>query len=496
MLCFLGAPWIPVISVGLYLLDWKFGAGGTETLLSLDPEKVKTALGFGYFASILIFGKNCMWIGTGRKYTFWNWMDKYKPAPRINSKRKHDAQYPPMDERYLSDVPDGLVVGKDKSGKYIRYPICKGHARSAIILGTPGAGKSTLLLTSIIHNMFFEKDLDKRQTYFLFDPKPEVRRKATPKDDSIIRELSIQDRQQWGWDIYFRIRTLTKDDDILSELDVIARALIDAGKNEKNEFFYESARTIFKYTALADIKAGKSFMDTIDYITGCDTEKLVKEVLENAEDSFDLKKVKHGLGAYADKGESEAFQGIEMAFHQSLPVLMNDDSRFFFDLNPRKVSSQTLEEKVSIAFTIKTTRIKEYKSVLRLVVMQLIHHLEDRDEDNSHMITMVIEEAFRLGLINWISFLSVCRSKQICCILAFQGLSQMKSVWNADDADSLLEMVSVIEVLSCASSTTASVTLYRSIFRLRFARIRIVCFEKQKERLSREWFTRKIPLQM
>ena len=31
----------------------------------------------------------------------------------------------------------------------------------------------------------------------------------------------------------------------------------------------------------------------------------------------------------------------------------------------------------------------------------------------------------------------------------------MKSVWSAEDAESLLEMVSVIEILSCASGTTA-----------------------------------------
>lgn len=402
----------------------------------------------------MIFLKNISFASGDKKIGLFSWMRKYTYVPLAVSARKKKAQHPPVAEEYLSKNPDGLVLGR-LGKKFVRFPIAKGRALSTIILGTPGSGKSTLLLTSLIYQLNKKlKPGEERQTYFMLDVKPELLRKSTMPEDVHIRELSIHERRKYGWDVYYNLSSCASDDEILTELDVIARALIDSGKNEKNEFFYESSRNILKAVCLAEFKRGRTFMQTIDYILLSNMEELVKKVLEEAENNPELIKVKRGLIGYAGK-EGEAFQGIELALRQSMEIFQKDDTKFFLERNQRKLSPLTLEEKISIAFTIKTTRLKECKTLLRLVVMQLLHHCEDRDEENSHLITLIIDEAYRLGLINWIDFLSVCRSKQVSCVLAFQSLSQMQSVWSKEDADSLLEMVSAIAVLSCASANTA-----------------------------------------
>lgn len=455
ILCCTGIPWLlTAIITFYYIKGWYYNEFLHRTFKIKEFNDVKEIIGCAAFFWGFVVLKNMMFLGVGKKIGLFTWMDKFKYEPPVISERKKAAQHPPVAEEYLSDEPDGLVLGREGK-RFVRFPIAKGHALSTIILGTPGSGKSTLILTSLIYQLNRKlKAGEERQTFFILDVKPELLRKSSFPGDSNIKELSIHDRSKFGWDAYYNLGECASDDEILSELDVIARALVDAGKNQKNEFFYESARAILKFACLTEYKKGRSFMQTIDYLLSASMEDLVRNVLEQAENNPELFKVKKGLAGYAGK-EGEAFQGIELAFRQAMEVFQKDDTRFFLEGNPRMLSPLTLEEKISVAFTIKTTRIKENKTLLRLVVMQLLHHCEDRDEDNAHLLTLIIDEAYRLGLINWIDFLSVCRSKQVSCVLAFQSLSQIQSVWSHEESDSLLEMVGAIAVLSCASEKTA-----------------------------------------
>lgn len=406
---------------------------------------------------VIVLGKNILWLNSNKKIGLMTWFGRYVYDPPDVTGRKYKAQHPKVDDKYLSNIPDGLVLGRSGK-KYVRFPISKGHALSSIILGTPGSGKSVLLLSLLIYqlNIATPKGKD-RPTYFILDVKPELLKKSTYPNNKYVKELSITNRGKYGWDVYYNLGKCATDDEILSELDVIARALIEESKGGKgkNEFFYESARTIFKFLCLAKYKQGWTFMRTIDHILESDMEKVVMETLEDAEDNIELLKVRRGLVAYSEKEGSEAFQGIELAFRQSMEVFQRDDTRYFLDTNSKKLSPLTLEEMITVGFTIKSTQIKEYKTILRLVVMQLLQHCENRDEEDSHLITLIIDEAYRLGVINWVDFLSVSRSKQVSCVLAFQSLSQMQNVWSKEEADSLIETVSAIAVLSCRSKTTA-----------------------------------------
>lgn len=470
-ICCSGVPWLIIFGIGgKYIIQ--------QNNIQLEDKQFMTVVGVAW---IFVVMKNLMFLGQ-KEISLFTWLEKYKYEPPEVSWRKRKAQHPPVDPEYLSPVPDGLVLGREGKN-YVRFPIRKNHALSTIIIGTPGSGKSTLLLTTLIYQLQ-KRPLDKprekperwilgrkhkipeadesdeaeeKQVFFILDCKPELMRKSSFPTDPDMRELSISNRSKWGWEPYERLYDMGEDagdDEILSELDVIVRAFIETPKDSKNAFFYDSARAIFKFMALAEYKKGRSFMQTVDKLMDGNMQEVITQILENAEGKPELMKVRKGLNAYEGK-KGEAMESIESTMRQSMEVFQKDSVKFFLDGNPRKLSPQTLEDKISVAFTIKTTQLKEYKVILRLVVMQLLHHCEDRDEDTSHLITLIIDEAFRLGVINWIDFLSVCRSKQVSCVLAFQSLSQMQSVWSKEDADSLLEMVSAIAVLSCTSENTA-----------------------------------------
>jgi len=253
--CCTGIPWfIIALSSGYYIKSCYYAEILNETYTVSVFNDISDILIFSLVVWGYVVIKNIMFTWTEKKIGFFTWMDKYIYIPPEISERKKQAQHPPVDEEYLSKVPDGLVLGKE-GANYVRFPIAKGHALSTVILGTPGSGKSTLLLTSLIYQ--FNRKIkagDERQTYFILDVKPEFLRKSTMPGDPNILELSINDRSKYGWDAFYNLDSCACDDDVLTELDIIARALIDSGKNEKNEFFYESARAIFKFACLAEYK--------------------------------------------------------------------------------------------------------------------------------------------------------------------------------------------------------------------------------------------------
>ncbi len=196
-------------------------------------------------------------------------------------------------------------------------------------------------------------------------------------------------------------------------------------------------------------------MQGLRYLMDDRVSNVIEKTLDLVRDKVDYGIVRRLLAPYVGK-EGEAFEGIELALRQSLDIFQKNSTQFFLDGNPRKASPRDLEEKISVFFSIPETCIDEYTCLLRLVTMQVMHHCSGRPE-SSHMITLLIDEAARLGSINWISFLSTSRSRQIATILAFQSISQMEKVWGKEDSKSLIELCRIIAVLSCTDSDMARV---------------------------------------
>jgi hypothetical protein len=427
-----------------------------------------------------VFLKNSQWTGTAKKIGMFTWLQKYQYEPPIESPRKRAAQYPEVPEEYLSPKPEGLVIGYDKKSKqYIRYPLKRGNARSMILLGTPGSGKTTVILSSILAERLRklktsgysksdgEDDEDERTTYFLLDLKPEILKKCSmPEDadrpigdDRKIVEISISDKSKYGWDPFYRIRGCCDDDDVLQQLDIISRALIDGGKGaEKNEFFYLSGQICFQFLALERWKKGiQSFFRIVKDILESDLQTEIKKVLERIKDRPEYCKIQSGLAAYEDK-QGDAFAGIEMSMRQGLACMQRDDVEVFFS-KEKLASPYFLEKKVSMALTIPSNQIKTFKTIVRLIVMQIIDHCEQRDEENSHLITLCLDEIYRLGpgICEWVDFLALCRSKNVSCWLISQSLSLFEKLYDKPTMDAILENCAIIGVLSVSSESTAKV---------------------------------------
>lgn len=452
-----GIPWFFIASgSGIAWKIWYITAHPRAAPISGDDIQtiyILSAVLMGF-----VFLRNSQWDGTGKKIGLFTWLQKYIYEPPLVSERKKRAQNPEIPEKYLSPKPDGLVLGYDKRTKqYVRFPLKKGNARSLILLGTPGSGKSTLLLTTILAQRFMrlpEEEMSNgdgsRNTFFLLDLKPELLKKCSlPGDDKRdvksgkkIVEINISDRSKYGWDPYYRLKECQDDDEVLQQLDIISRALIDGGKGaERNEFFYQSAQVIFSFLALERWKMGRSFMQTVKDILAADLQTEIKKVLDRIKGRIEYRKIESGLIAYGDK-QGDAFNGIEMSMRQGLACMARDDVTYFFgrDDTDRTASPYLLEEKVSMALTIPSNRLKTFKTIIRLIVMQIIDHCEQRDEENSHLITLCLDEVYRLGSIcDWVDFLTLCRSKNVSCWLAMQSLALMEKLYDKPTTERLMQ---------------------------------------------------------
>ena len=455
--CFTGLPWFFItVIAGIFIERWWFIEYKRRSFEITSLSDIKEILFIALIVMLLICLKNLMWISTSRKIGLFTWLEKYKYEPPESSSRKRKAQYPDIDSELLSDIPDGLVLGR-KGKQFVRVPLKRGNILNAIIMGSTGCGKSVLLLTMLIYQLHHKPKKNESfepMVFFALDIKPELAKKSCViKGNKKVHVMNPLDRSSYGWDVYYHLKPNSTDDEIFSELDLISRALIDAGKSEKNEFFYQSGRNITTGVLFYTYKIGRSFMQGIEYLLDGDLSTVVKKTLEKVEEKADSRMVRTLLSPYADKS-GEAFQGIELAVRESMAIFVRQNVKFFFDGNPRKASPLDLEKKITIFFSIHENLLEEYKTILRLTTMQVMEHCKERPE-NAHMLTLIIDEAARLGAINWTDFLATSRSHQISTILAFQGISQMQKVWGKEDAKTLTELCRVIVTLSCSDPDMA-----------------------------------------
>ncbi len=452
IVCFSGIVWFGLGLAGEYYVYRKYLHPQVDFIFAGDDKTMLLLAGLLWFFVVI---KNLTLMNQVDHVGIFTWMLPYRASDSISSDtyRKRQAQHPRIPDKYLSERPNGLVLGKIKK-KFVRIPIKSGSCKNACLIGTPGSGKSVLLLTMLIYYINLAKKFkDEAMTFFVLDVKPELANKSCfIKSSQNVKVMNPRKKTTYGWNPYYNIKEDTSDDDIMHELSVISEALI-SNKNEKNEFFYKSARNIMKAILFYTIKQGMTFMEGIDYLMCESISAVVGRTIDACGDDSELRRTRNLLTPYRDK-DGEAFQGIELAFREGLDIFQTDTVNWFLNLNPKKASPEDLENEISIFFSMPEDMLDEYNMLLKLVTAQVVAHCTRRPED-SNMITLVIDEAARCGKINWTSFLSTSRSRQVSTILAFQGLSQIRKVWGKDDADSLISLCQIISILSCADTGTA-----------------------------------------
>ncbi len=470
--CISGLPWPVLIFVVLVKAKEIFSTyvrGHPTTISSIND--CKPAIVIALFGWGCIFLLNIQRYSMGKKVTLFSWMIKLDYEPVAISARRKRRLYPPIDEQFLSDTPDGgIIVGREVGGgkhsRYIVYPISpdKNTLAGVLINGSAGTGKTTLIISSII-SMLRNPDI----SIFCIDIKPEIFDKTVDSSNPNgppVKKIDFFDRHSYGFNLYYGITEQSSDDEIMSEIDAICRSIISCPADSRNKFFYDSARNVMagilfyvKVKALHE-KRESSFMDGMDYLLMESVGDRIKQILEECSDRPEYIRVVKMLKPYADK-KGEAFESIQATLFESLRIFMGSGARWALGDNPRMVSPKDLEIS-SLFLCIPEYHLDEWSVIIRTISESIIRYGSKRPDNPRHKIVLFLDEFPRIGLsaqggggCGILQLISLGRSRGCITICACQSQQQILSAWKREDAKTLFELCQLMVFLSVTDSESA-----------------------------------------
>lgn len=191
---------------------------------------------FSFIPTIYVWSENQRRASSGQVYfgiedTFHNRPTEY------SSPLKMQAMYPQVDERFLFDVPQGVVLGRIEDRKQTRYlckPMDKEHYRDGhvLIFGGSGSGKSSSVIIPTLLSVC-------GIGIFCVDIKGELWKKTRRMDEENVVIIDFQDRGKYGWDALYALnhKSSVCDQDIRECMEEIANSLIPIAAKDSSEFW-------------------------------------------------------------------------------------------------------------------------------------------------------------------------------------------------------------------------------------------------------------------
>ena len=461
--CIAAIPWMILLWGFIYSVSYQLHLNRTD---KFDPNY--KMIGFvSIFVSLLIMMQNLHHKYAGEEVGMLTWLQPIEIQGNGGSSKKRRAQNPKIPDELLSDKPEGFILGKCKN-KFVRFFIKSGQIMHGLILGSVGTGKSTLLISSIIsylNKTDFEinkkEEIDKPDVaMFVVDIKPELFNVATNSKNPYVCAVNPEDRDSYGWDVYYAINDDTPEDQVVEQLDIISIALITVSKDNKNgAFFSETARNVFVGIMLFAHEFGMNFMESLEYLMSDSLDNILKEIMQKTQGKPNYRRVRSLLKPYVGKNDNEGLQNVEMTMRQNLKPFLSDNFRWLLGDNPKKTSPLDLEKRISIFLCLMDSKMDSYSVLMRLITMQLVKHGTQRNP-NSHALMYVIDESPRLGgdvLRQITNFMALSRGFNVACILLAQSINQFYTELSAAETETLMEICRIIGVLSCKSKKQADI---------------------------------------
>lgn len=398
----------------------------------LEPEKAITP----QTAGIVILLSVCVTIYLGIEAGA-------RPGPSLPEKKK--AMYPPVDKRMLFDHPEGVVFGK-YHGKYVCRPLQEdGHI---FLIGGSGSGKSScLVIPTLLSNP--------NARIFAIDIKGELSFKSRKIGEENVVIFHPSDRDTFGYDPFFGLSKKSSSQQMVETMQQITFSLISLPAGLKDPFWKNSARNLLMGLLLYYYKAGMGdLVSIIDEILGKPVKESVKTVMENASP----RSAEYRYIVQFSDMEDETLSGVFAELANHLVIFSNDqDIRYAFKDNFRKMHPHMLEEGYSIYLSIPEEKLSAYYDVLQIILNQTLAELEKRPED-SEPILFVMDEMPRIvsagKLDRLLDGARTLRSRKVILFLVTQSTEALMSAYTENEVADLISNCPYIVVLSASSYKT------------------------------------------
>ena len=379
------------------------------------------------------------------------------------SPRKAKALSGHFDKKYLKKgFPDGIVLGKTKD-TWIRLPVSTGSDGQIVLASAAmGSGKTTGIynLTLLASSL---PQSDKSTNFVILDCKPDILPVTADYNDPSTIFISPTLAGSYGWNALAGLTASSTDDQVIEVLDRIAIALIP-DETYGASIWVDGARNCLKGLLLYFFRTGKwldpdtneiqsGYGDAMYQIAGGHVLDWMRKAVDDKQLIAKHPMISQYLAGLISQPE-ETLGGQLAQMRSKLGAFLRSNTRKFFGSDPllsKQLASPTMLSDfcgIKLYIGLRLNELEEYGAIVRLIIAQILSHLEKRPEGQHHVILM-LDELPRYGRIETlIPFLGIARSKSVSVILTCQNFAQLKRIYGDHIADEIYEAAQNKVVLS------------------------------------------------
>jgi len=335
----------------------------------------------------------------------------------------------------LSNNASGFVFGTKNGGFITKSEDMDGHI---LVVGGVGSGKSSRIAIPTLKKW--------NSRVFAIDIKGELYEKTKPHKSNI-KVFNPQDENSYGYDPYYLLRNSKNP---AQEAEAIAQSIIPLPPDIKDPFWIESAQSILTGAILHYYKKEYSFIDTLDEMQRKSPPDLIEIISESSNEKAQL--YVNTFVGMEDKTLSSIFANLK-----SLRTLVTDDEIVSALSKPREncITPADLDKGYDVYINIPEYLLRQWKSLLTLMVNQFITFFERREENNKTPILFLLDEFPRLGKIpSILEALATLRSKKITICPIIQSLAQLDVIYGEKERKVISDTCSYKAVLSATDADT------------------------------------------
>lgn len=368
----------------------------------------------------------------------------------METKEWREAAYPEIPDKYLSDVLDGLVIGKYKK-KTVRIPVSR-DGLNCFVVGGVGSFKSVNLISQIFLTLFKDRinnsnSISLPYNFFCVDIKGEIfetvlkideKYKAT--DGHRLHVIQPSNRDSYGFDVFYRLRKpYVSETEKLKMVTDIADALVE--ESGDNPYFSDNAKKILTGVLLHYINASWEFIPIIQKLQRTNLNELLTEIVNEAEnlgEGIVLDKLK----GFQGKEGNESLQDIESTLKTYLDCFSYPDIVWCLHTNEHKTSPAVLNDGYTcLDLAVEQGMLRTYRQFCRLISLLVLRHCESEFHESDHRNTILYWDEFaKIGKVPDVSgCLATLRSKHTGIWMYCQSIQQFKVLYG-DDAYTILAL--------------------------------------------------------
>lgn len=366
---------------------------------------------------------------------------------------KNKAIYHKIPSEFLSDVPNGLTLGK-QGRKYIRIPF-KNSPEHQLIYGAPGSNKSTSLLNSLIYSQnFADGKNDGFLSALVVDCKPELSKKSIDESRKDLKIINPTSFDSYGFDAWYGLDESCSDDELMERSQTISRSLITSLSGD-NAHFSGNAQKLLSGFLMYGFRKGMSFAESITNVLHLNIQDYISQIITDPGMKNHPKII--GKVKAFEGNTSDEFASIVDTLEMELNIFELDTVQNCFDSNPNKATPYDLTNGVSIYLAIPDDKMKMYSRLFGLIIelcMNYLSSIKEEELEDRLPVWMLIDEGGTIFIPSLIDVLSRGRSKKIQVSLVCQSYSQLETLYSPKDAETINECCKTTIVFSCKNDRT------------------------------------------